>query len=626
MKIDNEEYFNRIINSKSKKICVIAGPGSGKTSKLLIPKAKQIINRINDHNRILILTFSRLSAIDLKNKIKKLEKIPKSSTIHSMCLAFLLSEDNHSIKNRISSIMLDFEKEFLISDLKIKFPDQKKIAIKRMLKEFSAGWAIDPHDEVFNENQERKNFKLEVINWLNENEATLMEEIVYFAVDLAKKLRSAKIDSDIIDKYKYILVDEFQDLNKLEQEFIEIISKNSEFLLVLGDPNQSIYSFKFAYPEGIKNFAIRKDVENFSLPFSGRCSKKILGIANQILLQLEPNRKDLLKPLDSLKTGETKLNTYNTQEDEFNGVLSSIVKKIENGVRPENIFILVPRKKIGRDFIDFTGKYKLNKKNDLDINFCFSSKFEFSDIEKEQIIKFGLLVNPNSILHLRSYLGLGDSNHYAKEIKILKTKYNNIRNAYESFSINDFNNKSRKFVDLSIRISELKSFIFLYKNEKSINILLDLLFPENDKNLQELHDIFLCLKEESDDMKSLYNKFIDFTHNYQNKSGSVRVLTLMGSKGLEANHVYIIGCNDGNIPGINRSDILNDFEFKQEQRRLLYVGITRAKESLTVCWSRNIPFSQAKEQYTKTIGTLKINRKLYQKVGLSEFLQDINFQ
>ncbi|HAT8202584.1 TPA: AAA family ATPase, partial [Legionella pneumophila] len=120
----NENEFNNILNTNAQKVCVIAGPGSGKTKGVLIPKAKRIINdpSVNPEN-VLLLSFSRLSALDLKCRITENEgkKTPRASTLHSFCLSFLLSEDNHDIRKRIDSILLDFEKDILISDLKTTF-------------------------------------------------------------------------------------------------------------------------------------------------------------------------------------------------------------------------------------------------------------------------------------------------------------------------------------------------------------------------------------------------------------------------------------------------------------------------------------------------------------------------
>lgn len=208
-----------------------------------------------------------------------MERVPKASTVHSLCLAFLLSENGHGMRKRVESILLDFEKDILVSDLKLLFPDKAKPLIRNRLKQFSAGWATKPHDQVFEEDEDRKSFKAAVINWLSEHEAAMMEEIIYGAVDLAKKLGT----SNFIKDPQHIFVDEYQDLNQLEQEFIELLAAESKLLLIVGDPDQSIYSFKYSYPDGIKTYSSRSDVEFYSSLKTGRCPKKIVEVANQLL-------------------------------------------------------------------------------------------------------------------------------------------------------------------------------------------------------------------------------------------------------------------------------------------------------------------------------------------------------
>src|SRR4029077_19258554 len=184
------EFPETILESIADKICVVAAPGSGKTRRILIPKAKQVLadESINP-KEVLLLTFSRLSAVDLRNLVKtSIDRAPRASTVHSFCLAFLLSENNHEARKRVESIVLEFEKESMLSDLKLIFAGTNKHKLRKDLLEFSAAWAVTPHDRTFEENDERRAFKSAVVNWLSEHEAMMMEEIVYFAVDLAKKL------------------------------------------------------------------------------------------------------------------------------------------------------------------------------------------------------------------------------------------------------------------------------------------------------------------------------------------------------------------------------------------------------------------------------------------------------
>lgn len=623
----NEQQFQDILNSTSSKICVVAGPGSGKTTKILLPKAKQIVgNESVNIQEVLLITFSRLTALDLKNKVKTLDRIPRASTLHSLCLSFLLSEDNHDIRSRIDSILLDFEKEILISDLKLKFTDKSKRQLKKLLDEFSAGWAVTQHDNVFNENDERRLFKLEVLNWLSEHEAAMMEEIVYFAVDLAKKLKNEGVTPAFVDVPKYIFVDEFQDLNKLEQEFIELLAENSHLLLIVGDPDQSIYSFKFAHPDGIIEFSSRSDVESKTLTFSGRCGKKIINVANQLLTQANPQRTQLIQPLPNAEDGEVKLLTKNTQQEEFEDILDSIAARLNAGVDAKEIFVLVPRRKLGIEFARFANAEKQNKNINNSISFHFTVKSALTEKEKEKILEFSLIANPGSVLHLRSCLGLGDNNHFAKEIVQLKAGYGNLKNAFNSARPDDFGIRQRRIRALCERIRILKEMIESFQSEEAVANIIDRLLPENDPDVVELRRIFLDLMEEGDTVRVLYDKFIDYTRTIHYRNNVVRIITLISSKGLEADHIYVLGCNDGNIPGQNRSAYLNDHDFKNEQRRLLYVACTRAKKLLTISWSRNIPFAQSRGHYTGSVRTITINGERYSQVAISEFLQDLDMQ
>ncbi|MFH1472916.1 MAG: ATP-dependent helicase [bacterium] len=613
----NSSKYQEILNSHATNICVIAGPGSGKTKGVLVPKAKQIISDHGiDSEDVLIISFSRLSAHDLKERVKEIERAPRASTLHSICLSFLLSEDNHDIRKRIETIVIDFEKQIMLSDLKVVFAQIDKRGLNRMLDEFSAGWAVKAHDDVFNEDNTRKSFKAAVLNWLSEHEAAMMEEIVYNAVDLAKK-----ISTNFIEKPQYIFVDEFQDLNRLEQEFINLLGANSKLVLTVGDPDQSIYSFKYAYPEGINALAQAEDVESHSLEYSGRCAKKILDVANQLLKQADPGRTELLKPLPDAIEGEVSLVQKNKQEDEFSFVLNDILEKVENGVDPKEIIVLVPRKKLGLDFV----KYAEGQQLPDDLAFRFVVKNQYSEIEQEKILLLGIVANSDSVLRIRSYVGLKDSNNYAEEFVQLKQKYGNIREAIQKAKPGDFNGCKRRLRAVCLLLQDVREFIEQHKDNENLDEVINEIFPPEAEELADIRNVFIELREEGDTLQTLYSKFLDQSRTLKVREKVVRVMSLLASKGLDAEHVFIMGCNDGNIPGNNRSAHLTNHEHKQEQRRLLFVGVTRAKKSLTVSWSRNILFSQSRGHYTDSVRTVTIDGERYSQVGLSEFLQDINF-
>lgn len=613
------EFPEVILESTSDKICVVAVPGSGKTSRILIPKAYQILADQNiDKEEVLVLTFSRLSALDLKKRVKALDRAPRATTVHSFCLAFLLSENNHQIRKRVESILLEFEKESLLSDLKLIFPKRNKKKLRDDLIEFSAAWAVKPHDSTFEEDEYRRAFKSAVTNWLSEHEAVLMEEIVYFAVDLAKKLDS----SEFLDRPKYIFVDEYQDLNRLEQEFVDILARDSQLLVVVGDPDQSIYSFKHAFPEGILEFSGRDGVEPYSHLVTGRCARRIVKVAKDLLSQGEPEREDFIQCPAEAIDGEVHFVRKNDQGDEFEFVANSISERLRNGVPAKDIIVLVPRQKLGSQFVEYGENVKVRFGIDPEINFTLVLRPQFTEDQQEKILLLSLLAKADAPAHIRAYIGIGDNTNFAEEVRTVKEKYGSVNASLQNANPEDWPKAKKRIRKVCERLSHLRELLRSYSNSRSVENVLDHLFPEDSK-FGWLRRIFNALCEADDTLPVLYRKFQDYIRIIPTNDSSVRVMTLMASKGLEAKHVYIIGCNAGNIPGENRSPTLEDYQHKAEQRRLLYVGFTRAQVSLTVSWSRYILFQQSKGQHTESVATRRIAGRTVSEVGLSEFLQDL---
>jgi DNA helicase II / ATP-dependent DNA helicase PcrA len=607
--------FEQILKSTAPRICVIAAPGSGKSKRVLIPKASQVLaDTTIDPKNVLLLTFSRLSAKDLRARVAKLERIPRASTVHSLCLAFLLSEDSHGIRDRVESILLEFEKATLIADLKLSFPNVRKTALAKTLDAFAAGWAVHPHDEVFEEDEGKRNFKAAVVNWLSEHQAAMMEEIVYGAVDLAQQLGTC----DFIKQPQYIFVDEYQDLNRLEQEFVELLAADSQLLLVVGDPDQSIYSFKFSHPQGIQEFPAQKGVETYRSSVTGRCPKNIAEVANQLLKQADPARQDLLQAEQD--GGEVHFVRKETQIEEFEQALVSIAGRLKAGVSAEDILVLVPRRQLGKEFADYANAHREQAGVPEGAGFEFVSKLAFTEAERERILLLGLMVKPDALSHARVWVGLGETDARAPELKLVKEKYGGLAAALKVADPEHFSARSPARA-LCERIAQLREFLAAQEQEPRIDAVLDDLFPADDPQTASLRAMFDDLREDDDTLRELYSKFVDYMRTILTDPANVRIMTLMNSKGLDADHVYILGCNSGNIPSPNRSTHLSDHEHKQEQRRLLYVGVTRAKESLTISWARLIPFGQSMRHHTAGVRIRRHKGEPHAVMEPSEFLQ-----
>ncbi len=567
---------------------------------------------------VLLLTFSRVSAIDLRRKVGALARTPRASTVHSFALSFLLSEDNHCIRDRVDSILLEFQAKVVVADLQLIFPGSHAPELRRRLAEFSAGWATRPHDEVFNEDDDRRRFKAAVIGWLEEHKAAMMEEIIYHAVDLARQL------GDTARFPGHILIDEFQDLNHLEQEFVDLIAANGQLLLVVGDPDQSIYSFKFAYLEGIVDFGRRDDVETHTSLMTGRCPKRIVEYANRLLVQSDPDRTALIEALPDAEEGEVHFVRKRNQEAEFAFVLRSISERLAAGSVPKEIIVLTPRRKLCAEFAQYATAHKAVAGIPEDVSIAPVQKNDLTETEQERLMLFGLLVRPTSLLHARTYIGLPDDRFYARELQQLKREYGNLQTVLERATSDGLPARSR-VRRVCTRVEDLRAFLGSHTADGPIVAVLDELFPIDNEETRALRLVLNGLLEDGDTGASLYGKYVDYTRSIPQPERTVQVMTLMASKGLQADHVYIIGCNSGNVPGNNRSVHLTDDQHRKEQLRLLYVGFTRAAKSLTVSWARELPFRQARGHNTPAVRTTRRRGEPpVAVVALSECLQDLN--
>ena len=320
----------------------------------------------------------------------------------------------------------------------------------------------------------------------------MMGEIVYFALDLMKKIGV----TPFLGKNKYLLIDEYQDLNKLEQEFITNLGEGCELLLVVGDPDQSIYSFKFAHPEGI--IAARDKSESHFLEYCGRCGKKILELANQLLIQDSPGRTELPKPLADKEDGQifVSVKPYDTQRDEFAAVTSAIVKLLKNGINAEDIIVLVPKKKLGQEFVRGIAAPEQEALQNLKVELAVASKSTFSESEKKQILLFSLAANPKSALHLRAYLGLGEGQTFAPEFVEVKSKYGDILTFMQKANPDDFGRR-KKVKRLCEKALELRGVLEEIA-PKNADEIIEMLFPKQNEDLRWINEVLYGLKENGD--------------------------------------------------------------------------------------------------------------------------------
>ena len=388
---------------------------------------------------------------------------------------------------------------------------------------------------------------------------------------------------DFQEKYKYILIDEYQDTNDAQYFLVKMLSAKYKNLFVVGDSDQSIYSFRGANYKNILNFT--KDFPNakvIKLEQNYRSTNNILSIANNVIKNnIERSHKDLWS---SLGDGEkVKFNQLNTEEDEVNYVISEI-KKISNQYDYDDIAIIYRTNAQSRLFeqlfINNVIPFKLVG------SFGFFNKKEIKDL----IAYLKLIDNPKddiSFLRIVNYPTRGIGN---KTIENLQRKANlSNLSLYESIEEDDkklilFKNLIEEIKDNYENIS-LKSLVEricektnLLETIKKDNDLESSIREENIKEFITYVDNYE--KENNSSLREFLENLILFSdreNNNENEEKKVNLMTVHAVKGLEFKVVFVVGLEESLFPYQLSLENVQDIE---EERRLYYVAVTRAKEKL----------------------------------------------
>ena len=611
-----EDPHLQIAKSSSSRIAILAGPGTGKTKFGLLRRIMRLIQKDNvPAENILFLTFTRTAAEDFVLALDKAEVEGYSdldaSTVHSFCLKLIKSEQFIEIMGRqVNHILLKYEEDVMLLDLPDDFGTLSEK--RKMLLDFANGWArgvTEYPGKPTNKLQEA--FQNNILSWLKDHQAMLIGEVV----PLAYSFLSANPDNDLLSRYTHIIVDEYQDLNRTEQQLLELLCGEKGSICIAGDDDQSIYGFRCANPDGISEF-FNSANEQIKIETCRRCPKPILLLANKIKEKFINTTKGPMNCYDDTQPGSISLIQWEDNEDEAEGIANAIKADIDEGRQNPGDFLVLVQSKI-------LGKNIRNKINDADIE-CHSF-FQDDPINgsesKKAFTLLQLLANPNDKVALRYWLGYNDAS-------ARKISYSKLR------EIADDNNKSVKVIlasaltDKSITgISSLtkryEEFVNIQSNmsDKSLDVIVNNIFPEGIEDLDDLRRIALTVLKESENLESLLPKMLHVITQtgVPENPNFVRVMSLHKSKGLTSKVVYIAGIVQGLIP-----KQAADREEDQESRRLFYVGVTRAKNDLVLSSFTSAPYLSIKKlkipqgKYIKTK-----NGEKYFRTLASEYISEI---
>ncbi len=604
----NDKQYEAVVNTEGPCL-VIAGAGSGKT-KVLTHKIAYLIKEKNVKPwNILAITFTNKAANEMKERIVNLVGDVAGDiwmgTFHSICVRIL-----RRFIDRIG-----FGTSFIIFDT----TDQRTL-VKNCLRDLN----ID--DKLFNERAviaEISNAKNEMLTpemyrartngefrkekiadiydlyqkRLKENNAIDFDDIINYTIEILQD--NEDIREYYCDKFKYVLVDEYQDTNKSQFTLVTILASKYKNITVVGDNDQGIYSFRGADISNILNF--EKDFPGtkiIKLEQNYRCTGNILKAANSVISNNEVKYKKELWTQNE----EGNLPKVYQAEDEYDEA-RYIVEQIEHLKREEYY-----------KYNDFAVLYRMNtqsraiedilRRENIPYKIIGGLKFYERKEIKDIIAYLRLIQNTNDNLSLRRIInepkrGIGKTS--LDKIETISNEtgipmYEIIKKADE-FGLNRVFINSREFINV---IEELKA----KKDDMNISDLIKEILRKSgytkaleDENTIEAEnrienlDEFLTVaiefeEEEAENGLSQFLEGITLSSDIDDldeDADYVTLMTLHSAKGLEFPVVFLVGMEEGIFPGYKSISEPKELE---EERRLCYVGITRAKEYLFLTCSR----------------------------------------
>ena len=574
-----------IASSNDRRIRVLAGPGSGKTFSLM-RRIARLIEEGADPRKILLVTFTKTAASDLKAELNKLgisgvENI-KAGTLHSFCFSILIKSAVMIITGRNPRALFNFEIEFLIRDLMKKSGKGKK-EIQRKIKAFEAAWArLQTDTPGWPLDQDDKIFHNDLVSYLRFHRAMLIGEVIPAALQYLRNNPHA----DERSCFENVFVDEYQDLNKAEQELLNIVAANST-LMIIGDEDQSIYEFfRYSYPEGIREF-IQTHISTADFPLTEcrRCPKLVVGVADNFIQNNVNRDTRRLIPMSTNPDGMIFSLQWSSFEEECKGIVKYVKQRILEGISPGKILILCPRRQIGFEIRD-----ALLNENIEAHSFFNEELFEDTKAQRSLTI-LNLLVNKYDRIALRCWIGFdsGTANvtGYKKvmeESMVLDEEPFEILDKLLSGSISIPHTK-----DIMTKFDELKKKLNSLRIKTLTEIIVEL-FPSNElwiepfKNILSNYDDSNSISELLNEIKlNVINPEMPINVNY------VRIMSLYKSKGLTSDISIVCSVVEGLVPRIDDLDGDESIRFQEEQRRLFYVAITRPTKELVISSVVRIP-------------------------------------
>ena len=644
----NDRQKEAVVNTDGPML-ILAGAGSGKT-KVLTTKVAYLIEEKNiDPNNILAITFTNKAAKEMKERIFKLEGNSafyiQISTFHSFGLKIL----------KENCELLGYEKNFTILD-----SDDSLSIIKKIMKELNIdankynpkaiknvisnnkNEIIDPEKYSLYVNTDFDEITLEVYRKyeksLKINNAVDFDDLLILPLKLFNN--NPGVLQKYQEKYKYVFIDEYQDTNEPQYILSKMISAKYKNITVVGDADQAIFTWRGANYKNILNFEKDyKDAKVVLLEENYRSTKTILNAANNVI---KNNKVRKEKNLWTQNEEGSKITYYKAfdEKDESNYVVNEIKKLMEKGVNPKDICVLyranAQSRTVEEAFLTSNISYNIVG------SYAFYNRKEIKDL----IAYLKLIYNNKddvSLLRVINYPKRGIGNKAIENLAIKsnvldKSLYEVIdsgkeldfKNMIEEIKKEESHLTLTELIDMVLDKSGMKKSL---EDEKSIEADIRLENLEEFKSIakaMEINEGIVSLEELLDKLALVS----DVSEQKNDNEDKVTLMTMHAVKGLEYDYVFVVGVEEGLFPHSNSLESNDELE---EERRLCYVAITRAKKKLYLINARsrilygkvssNVPsrfINEISDEYIETIGKKEDSNVFKPKIDKNKMMNEDN--
>lgn len=601
------------VTSDSKKLLVLAGAGSGKT-KVLVHRIAWLNKALSfSTHSILAVTFTNKAASEMKGRIEEILEQP----IPEMWCGTFHSISNRLLRRHYSEANLDRDFAILDSD------DQLRV-IKRILKILELDddqwvpekvrWQINTwKDDALRPKDidDKGDFNIEVLKkiyiayekYLEQENLVDFNELILRSYELIRD--NAEIRSLYQKKFRCVLVDEFQDTNTLQYKWMRNLLDEKTFVTTVGDDDQSIYGWRGAKIENINHFAKDKGTEVTRLEQNYRSTSNILDAANAVI---DKNTNRLGKKLWTALGEGDKIDIFEaySEQEEASYVSESVHRIVDNNDNYKEVAVLYRSNAQSRVIEEYL------LRNNVPYVIYGGVRF-YERLEIKNVLSYlRLIVNKNdntaferaigvpsrgvgekTIENIRNYSNennlalFASSEKMASEDKIKGKAQNSIKNFTSQFET--YNEKLQE-----ISASELVEFVINHSG------LIDHHMKESGEKgkirVENINELITAVKsfeilnknEDLSDYDSMLAAFLssvslDMGETQADKyDDAVQLMTIHSAKGLEFKHVFLVGMEENLFPHSRSVENISELE---EERRLCYVGITRARQKLYLSYA-----------------------------------------